>query len=214
MSSTQSTRQRNSSSSRYVQPSGLPHGLKELLSSPILSSAQTRQLGIKRRRATRCALNSSTAMPRENQENLDPLTTAGDNANVFRSVLGSPSVLHSLLKEKLTISNSNTGFALCSDNQVPRFHCKRLVDGDGSTVSSTNPTKKLKSNPELFGIKPPAYPRCHSETEIIIKSALNRADERQDLIGDFSKPYSLPLVRSRHHDLKAISSKMVWLKLS
>lgn len=55
----------------------------------------------------------------------------------------------------------------------------------------------------------PRFVRCHSETEVIIKSALSRADMHQDLIGDFTRPYALPLAQSKHHDLKAISSDTV-----
>jgi hypothetical protein len=54
------------------------------------------------------------------------------------------------------------------------------------------------------------YMRCHSETEITIKSALHRADLYPDLIGDFTKSYCLPLViNSKHPDLKAISADTV-----
>lgn len=52
--------------------------------------------------------------------------------------------------------------------------------------------------------------RCHSETEIFIKTALNWADSQQnDLIGDFTKPFCLPLISGKHQDLKAISPATV-----
>jgi len=54
------------------------------------------------------------------------------------------------------------------------------------------------------------FHRSHSETEVMIKSALSRAELHPDLIGDFSKPYCLPLISSaKHPDLKAISSHTV-----
>jgi len=56
------------------------------------------------------------------------------------------------------------------------------------------------------------FHRSHSETEVMIKSALSRAELHPDLIGDFSMPYCLPLVNSaKHPDLKAISPNTVCL---
>jgi len=56
----------------------------------------------------------------------------------------------------------------------------------------------------------PKFHRSHSETEVMIKCALSRAELHPDLIGDFSKPYCLPLVCSaKHPDLKAISADTV-----
>jgi M-phase inducer phosphatase len=51
----------------------------------------------------------------------------------------------------------------------------------------------------------PKFQRCFSETEATIKSALLRASTNPDLIGDFSKPFALPLMEGRHQDLKSIS---------
>ncbi|KAK3914382.1 M-phase inducer phosphatase [Frankliniella fusca] len=53
---------------------------------------------------------------------------------------------------------------------------------------------------------PPKFQRCHSESEATIKSALLRASTNPDLIGDFSKPFALPLMEGRHQDLKSISA--------
>lgn len=52
----------------------------------------------------------------------------------------------------------------------------------------------------------PARPlhRCHSETEAMIKAALNKV-----VIGDFTKAYSLPLTTCKHRDLKGISPETV-----
>ena len=52
---------------------------------------------------------------------------------------------------------------------------------------------------------PPKFQRCFSETEADIKSALLRASTNPDLIGDFTKPFALPLMEGRHQDLKSIS---------
>lgn len=72
------------------------------------------------------------------------------------------------------------------------------------TSASGNPTCASRS------VVRPKFHRSHSETEVMIKSALSRAELHPDLIGDFSKPYCLPLVSSaKHPDLKAISPNTV-----
>ncbi|XP_047114374.1 M-phase inducer phosphatase-like isoform X1 [Schistocerca piceifrons] len=47
--------------------------------------------------------------------------------------------------------------------------------------------------------------RSFSETEATIKRALQKASQEPDLIGDFTKPFILPLMDGRHQDLKSIS---------
>ena len=48
-----------------------------------------------------------------------------------------------------------------------------------------------------------------SVSEIQIERALERCDEQENLIGDFSRPYLLPLVIGRHSDLRSISPQTV-----
>ncbi|GFG39317.1 hypothetical protein Cfor_02242 [Coptotermes formosanus] len=52
----------------------------------------------------------------------------------------------------------------------------------------------------------PSLQRSFSETEATIKKALQRSTQIPDLIGDFSKPFILPLMEGRHQDLKTISA--------
>uniref|UniRef100_A0A146LQM6 protein-tyrosine-phosphatase n=1 Tax=Lygus hesperus TaxID=30085 RepID=A0A146LQM6_LYGHE len=47
--------------------------------------------------------------------------------------------------------------------------------------------------------------KIHSDSEIEIKLALQRSTQ-EELIGDFSRPFALPIVPGKHQDLKAISS--------
>jgi len=50
--------------------------------------------------------------------------------------------------------------------------------------------------------------RCHSEA--VIHQALSTSDEHSNLVGDFSRPHSLPLLScTKHQDLKSISSDTV-----
>ncbi|KAJ8317073.1 hypothetical protein KUTeg_004977 [Tegillarca granosa] len=55
----------------------------------------------------------------------------------------------------------------------------------------------------------PKLHRCHSETEAVIKSALNRLHNEPDLIADCSKPYCLPIIPGKHQDLKCIAPQTV-----
>ncbi|CAG0887707.1 unnamed protein product [Darwinula stevensoni] len=48
--------------------------------------------------------------------------------------------------------------------------------------------------------------RCMSETEVTITRALHRSTKEPDLIGNFTKPHSLPLINGKHSDLKSIGS--------
>lgn len=48
------------------------------------------------------------------------------------------------------------------------------------------------------------FSRSLSDTDASIKLALQKSDADPDLIGDFTKPYALPLVKGKHHDLKMI----------
>lgn len=48
--------------------------------------------------------------------------------------------------------------------------------------------------------------RSISMNDDIIMNALSRSSSEPDLIGDFSRPFCLPLIEGRHSDLKSISS--------
>lgn len=72
--------------------------------------------------------------------------------------------------------------------------------------------KKRKSNsveyssPNLTrGGKCSTLQRCRSESEATIMSAIQRSHHNPHLIGDFTKPYALPLSPGKHQDLKTIS---------
>jgi len=91
--------------------------------------------------------------------------------------------------------------------------CETDVDSVSSTTDAQSMTVQNNSGILTGASRSVArqkFHRSHSETEVMIKSALSRAELHPDLIGDFSKPYCLPLVSSaKHPDLKAISSTTV-----
>lgn len=76
-----------------------------------------------------------------------------------------------------------------------------------SKLSSMNLLQNLMKKEDSCAMRESI--ESHSETEAVIDTALSRADEHQNLIGDFTRPYALPLVQSKHHDLVAISSATV-----
>jgi M-phase inducer phosphatase 2 len=47
--------------------------------------------------------------------------------------------------------------------------------------------------------------RSLSDTDAIIKSSVERSSADALLVGDFSRPFALPLVQGKHSDLKTIS---------
>ncbi|XP_065341862.1 M-phase inducer phosphatase-like isoform X2 [Cloeon dipterum] len=51
------------------------------------------------------------------------------------------------------------------------------------------------------------FKRSFSDTDAIIKNSVERSYADSMLIGDFSKPYVLPLMNGKHQDLKTISSE-------
>ncbi|GLV45112.1 string [Carabus blaptoides fortunei] len=81
-------------------------------------------------------------------------------------------------------------------------------------ASSPVQPKRYKFN-ELGGISPlktqtssghPRVQRSFSANEATIMSAVQRSSTDPDLIGDFSKPFCLPLITGRHQDLKSITA--------
>lgn len=67
----------------------------------------------------------------------------------------------------------------------------------------------LTNDSRLSSSKKSPLQRCHSETEATIMKALQRSVQEPDLIGDFSKPFALPLVKGKHQDVKTISATTV-----
>lgn len=90
--------------------------------------------------------------------------------------------------------------------------CSGFPDGAGNPTPMSSSAFRNDSGLSGFSrtIPRPRFHRSHSETEVMIKSALSRAELHPDLIGDFSKPYCLPLLStSKHPDLKAITPHTV-----
>lgn len=71
--------------------------------------------------------------------------------------------------------------------------------------------KKHTSLPEPICSQSTAkFSKCHSDAELLIASALSRSSDDQNLIGDYSRPFRLPVISGgKHQDLKAISHETV-----
>ncbi|XP_064600140.1 M-phase inducer phosphatase-like isoform X2 [Liolophura sinensis] len=87
---------------------------------------------------------------------------------------------------------------LCNKRQSP-----------GRDDDSTPVQKRRRGSCVAVGtvVTPPKaiLKRCHSETEAMIKTALDRVVDDPDLIGDCSKTFCLPTVSGKHQDLKSIT---------
>ncbi|XP_013097480.2 M-phase inducer phosphatase isoform X2 [Stomoxys calcitrans] len=103
----------------------------------------------------------------------------------------------------------------CSPIQSKRYRGAEKENLDGSfsnTSNSANSSPASTSASTANGVAArPTLRKCMSMNDAEIMSALNRSEntDEPDLIGDFSKPYVLPLIAGRHRDLKSISCNTV-----
>lgn len=95
----------------------------------------------------------------------------------------------------------------CSPIQSKRYRGDEKENLDGSFTGLQN----KNTSPSTTAAPRPSLRKCMSMNDAEIMSALNRSEnnDEPDLIGDFSKPYVLPLIPGRHRDLKSISSETV-----
>lgn len=92
------------------------------------------------------------------------------------------------------------------------FSNKRFPASDDSTLHQSKRRKSVlddDSTSETKSQPPPRLHRCNSESDAMIKMALNKIYDQPGLIADCSKPYSLPIIPGKHQDLKSISSETV-----
>lgn len=90
-----------------------------------------------------------------------------------------------------------------------QFPCKYNSSQDESTPmqEQKRPRPASSIGSPTMAISRPTLQRCHSETEAVIKSALNRQASEPDLLGDCSRPHCLPTYSGKHQDLRYISSQ-------
>lgn len=68
--------------------------------------------------------------------------------------------------------------------------------------------------PTQPNVRRPIFRKSMSMNDAVIMNALSRSSSEPNLIGDFSKPYSLPLIDGRHSDLRSISANTMRRLLS
>ncbi|CAH1262867.1 CDC25B [Branchiostoma lanceolatum] len=90
---------------------------------------------------------------------------------------------------------------------APRLTGLKRSECSTQRVSPLNKRRKSVCEDETIiqPVRPPLY-RSHSICEVGgFSHYLNAGGEGHNLIGDFSKPYCLPLVKGKHQDLKSIT---------
>lgn len=116
----------------------------------------------------------------------------------------------SLQNEKVTPQSSRVRSCLFKADNENRNSFKRPEppSDDSFTIKRSrifdNDDENVPSVPDARESRP-LLSRTVSATEESIMCAVQRSSTEPDLIGDFSKNYSLPLVKGRHPDLKSIT---------
>lgn len=93
-------------------------------------------------------------------------------------------------------------FRDCENRSAKRAEPPTLETATG--VKRSRILEEEEDEASVPEVRPPLL-RAFSATEESIMCAVQRSSTEPDLIGDFSKSFSLPLTASRHQDLKAIS---------
>ncbi|XP_057381883.1 M-phase inducer phosphatase 2-like isoform X1 [Daphnia carinata] len=94
-----------------------------------------------------------------------------------------------------------------ADSAVQQQENKRRKDDNDDRPVFTSLDHNVGNNNKTAALSrlPHRIQRCHSETEATIMRALQRSTEEPDLIGDFTRPFALPLTAGKHQDLKCIT---------
>lgn len=87
-----------------------------------------------------------------------------------------------------------------SPMQSKRFKCESPISEDKENVIAIPTIAPSAAAPVRHMLR-----KSISMNDANIMSALARSSSEPDLIGDFSKPFCLPLMQGRHRDLKSIS---------
>lgn len=180
--------------SHYDRESHLPHSYDKLFNSPLF------HLSVPARHTT-------------GKENVPD--TDSDSADVPQSACSSAQevpILAMPVKQAAAATSGlldHTNELLCIDLQGSVF--KRPVSpGDLLSPPSQKRSKgsllqRVTSYTEpSCSLKVVNFTRSFSDNDASIKNALQKSTNDPNLIGDFSKPYALPLVKGKHRDLKMI----------
>uniref|UniRef100_A0A1A9WB74 protein-tyrosine-phosphatase n=1 Tax=Glossina brevipalpis TaxID=37001 RepID=A0A1A9WB74_9MUSC len=196
-----------------------PCNMHSLISGRIIKNSPPKPLETRRPSARRCLSMNENVQPYHEPKTPEATAISGVISNNSNSNTPFTSRLNNSCGFKRPDPPSNS----CSPIQPKRQRNAEKENLDGSLNGCTTSSKGFAlSNPPIPNIIPacklnvplPATAsvrRCISMNDAEIMSALARFDNKDepDLIGDFSKPYLLPLVEGRHRDLKSISCSTV-----
>jgi M-phase inducer phosphatase len=166
----------------------LPKNLKSLISGNIIISKtpETRRRPLARR--------SLSLFDSETTKNVRTSLFASDcKENVVPSPKTPESVMMRECTDNLTPFSSRIENARCFKRPEP---------------PSENPIESKRCRSENIDnerVKRPLLRKSISMNDTVIMNALAKSSAESDLIGDFSRPYCLPLMDGRHQDLKSIS---------
>ncbi|XP_073818621.1 string isoform X2 [Musca autumnalis] len=179
--------------SQPQQKQNFPSDLSSLISGQIIKNSPVKTPEMRRPSVRRCL-----SMTENNQYTKTPESSL--NASVNNN---SASRLNGNCSFKRPEPPSTT----CSPVQTKRYRGDEKENLDGSFTGLQN----KNTSPSSSAAPRPSLRKCMSMNDAEIMSALNRSEnnDEPDLIGDFSKPYVLPLIPGRHRDLKSISSETV-----
>lgn len=144
----------------------------------------------------------------------DPLTQ--NRVKLQEKTSPKDTIIRPLFRRALSLQCTNTKVTPISSRV--RTNLFKIGDSEIRSIKRSEPPTELEisggiKRSRIFNedeeasvpIARPTLQRPFSATEESIMCALQRSSTEPDLIGDFSKNFSLPLTRSRHQDLKAIT---------
>ncbi|XP_065354210.1 M-phase inducer phosphatase isoform X2 [Calliphora vicina] len=187
------------------QSNGLnfPSDLSSLISGQIIKNSPVKTPEMRRPSVRRCL-----SMTENNQ--FQPKTPENVNASTT-----STTPFNSRLNGNCCFKRPEPPSTTCSPIQTKRYRGaeKENIDGSFTVNSKTSPatSSSCSSLTSATTTTRPTLRKCMSMNDAEIMSALNRSEstDEPDLIGDFSRPYALPLIEGRHRDLKSITSHTV-----
>lgn len=174
-----------------------PSDLSSLISGHIIKNSPMKTPEMRRPSVRRC-LSMTENMTQAQPKTPEQLSTVINNNNNNSA---------SRLNGNCCFKRPEPPSTTCSPIQSKRYRGaeKENLDGSFSATTSSPATASVATTTR------PTLRKCMSMNDAEIMTALNRCENKDepDLIGDFSKPYVLPLIEGRHRDLKSITSHTV-----
>jgi len=88
-------------------------------------------------------------------------------------------------------------------------HKRRRCCHQTDTCNDCGNAENDDTVPDVSSSNPPVFQRSHSESEASIMRALQKSSQDANLVGDFSRDHTLPLISGKHQDLKCVSPQIL-----